>query len=299
MTGSAGKYIHHFLYENMPELPEVQTVVTQLGKKIVGKKIRGTRSDWQKKILPSYAVFARKTRGASVRGVRRFGKHIVIDLDSGHSIVAHLKMTGHFLVKNKGNRQSPAFTQDPKNAYIHHILTFRDGTTLEFSDMRKFGWLHVVKTEAVEALPSIAALGMDALAPALTLLRFRVLLGVKPARSVAVALLEQHVIAGIGNIYRSEALFGAGILPTRLLGTLSPDEWKRLHRTLRRVLRQAISHRGTSDGDFRDTDGRAGNFQDNLYVYGRAGKPCRKCGTIIVRKTLGQRSVFYCSQCQA
>ncbi|MFZ2299783.1 MAG: bifunctional DNA-formamidopyrimidine glycosylase/DNA-(apurinic or apyrimidinic site) lyase [Candidatus Moraniibacteriota bacterium] len=282
----------------MPELPEVQTVVTQLNRKIVGKTISGFWSDWKKKIFPSYAVFAKQVKKARVLGARRFGKHIVINLYNGYSIVAHFKMTGHFLVKNKRNQKSKAFIGDPINGYIHHSVTFADGTTLEFSDMRKFGWLRAVKTSEVEMLPSIATLGIDALSPKLTPQRFQELFSDKKNRPIGVVLLEQHLIAGIGNIYRNEALFLAGILPMRRVGTLTGREWKKLHAAIKNVLRKAVKLRGTSDGDFRDTDGLQGNFQRTLYVYGRTGEPCKKCGTMILRKTIGQRSVFYCPCCQ-
>ena len=282
----------------MPELPEVQTAVSQLNRKISGKKISGAWSDWKKKIFPSYPVFARQTRKARVLGARRFGKHIAIDLDNGYSIVAHLKMTGHFLVKDKKNRHAKAFTEDPINSYIHHIITFFDGTTLEFSDMRKFGWLRVVKTGGVETFPSIAMLGIDALSPKLTPQRFRKLFAEKKSRLIGAALLEQNLIAGIGNIYRNEALFFANILPMRRVGTLTGREWEKLHAAIKNVLRNAVKLRGTSVGDFRDTDGLPGNFQHTLYVYARTKEPCKKCGTMIVRKKIGQRSVFYCSRCQ-
>ena len=282
----------------MPELPEVQTVVTQLERKIVGKTIKSFRSDWKKRIFPSFAVFAKQVRGAIILGTRRFGKHIVIDLDDGYSVVAHLKMTGHFLVKDKGNRLSSAFTKDPVNGYIHHIFTFTDKTTLEFSDMRKFGWLRVMRTGEVETLPSIASLGIDALSPKLTQKHFQGLLSEKKKRPIGVVLLEQDLIAGIGNIYRSEALFLAGVLPTRRIETLTKKEWLKILPAIKKVLQRAVKLRGTSDGDFRDTDGLEGRFQRMLHVYGRTGKSCKKCDTIILRKKIGQRSVFYCPRCQ-
>ncbi len=282
----------------MPELPEVQTVVTQLNRKIVGKTISGFWSDWEKKIFPSYAAFAKRVKKARVIGARRFGKHIVIDLRNGYSIVAHFKMTGHFLVKTKQNRNAKAFTEDPINGYIHHILAFSDGATLEFSDMRKFGWLRAVKTGEVETLDSIASLGIDALSPRLSPKHFKELLSERNRRPVGTTLLEQDLIAGIGNIYRSEALFLAGILPMRPIDTLTDREWKKLLPSIRKVLRKAVQLRGTSDGDFRDTDGLQGGFQRTLYVYARTGEPCKKCGTMIVRKKIGQRSVFFCHKCQ-
>lgn len=282
----------------MPELPEVQTVVNQLNRKIVGKKIARFASDWRKQIFPSYAVFARNVKNAKVLGVRRFGKHIVIDLDNGCSIAAHFKMTGHFLVKNSSNRESTAFTEDSRNKYIHHIATFSDGATLEFSDMRKFGWMRAVKTAEVEDLPSIATLGIDALSSKFTVKHFQELLSRKKERPIGVVLLEQNIISGIGNIYRSEALFLAGILPTRLIKNIKQEEWKKLLTSIKTILRKSVKMRGTSDSDFRDTDGLTGGFQRVLNVYARGGEPCRKCGTIILRKKLGQRSIFYCVKCQ-
>jgi len=282
----------------MPELPEVQTVTDQLNRKIIGKKITRFWSDWRKQIFPSFVVFARNIKGAKVLGARRFGKHIVIDLDNKYSIMAHFKMTGHFLVKDSLNRKSSAFIKDSKNQYIHHVITFTDGTTLEFSDMRKFGWLRVVKTAEVETFESISVLGIDALSSKLTIKYFQELFLRKRERSIGTVLLEQTLVAGIGNIYRSEVLFLAGILPTRLVKNLKPDKWNKLLSVIKTILRKAVKMRGTSDSDFRDTDGLEGGFQRILYVYARDGKACKKCGTIILRKKIGQRSVFYCIKCQ-
>lgn len=282
----------------MPELPEVQTVVSQLAEKVSGKRIVSVWSDWPKKILTPFSEFEQGIARATIIGVRRLGKHIVIDLDNSYSVVAHLKMTGHFLVKNEANRQSTAFVDDPINGYIHHILTFADGTTLEFSDMRKFGWLKLMQTEAVEQHKSIAELGTDALSRELTADLFWKILMKRKSRSIGVVLLEQNLIAGIGNIYRSEALFLAGVLPTRRIASLTKKEWSKILPAIKKVLRHAVRLRGTSDGDFRDTDGLQGRFKRVLYVYGRTGEPCKKCGTIVERKKLGSRSIFFCSSCQ-
>ncbi len=283
---------------HMPELPEVQTVVTQLDRKITGKHIVSVWSDWPKKILTPFPMFVKGVTEAMILGARRLGKHIVIDLDNNQSIVAHLKMTGHFLVKNEENRRDPAFTEDPINGYIHHIITFTDGTTLEFSDMRKFGWLKLMPTAEVNDHKSIAELGIDALSRKLTPELFREILMKRKSRPIGGVLLEQNLIAGIGNIYRSEALFLAGILPTRRIATLRAVEWPRVLPAIKKVLRHAVKLRGTSDGDFRDTDGLQGRFKRVLYVYGRTGESCKKCGTIIERKKLGSRSIFFCSSCQ-
>jgi formamidopyrimidine-DNA glycosylase len=282
----------------MPELPEVETIVVQLGKKVVGETITGFSSEWKKNVLPSCMAFMRQTKGAKVIGTRRFGKHIVIDLDNEYSIVIHLKMTGHLLWKTDENRLTDAFMKDPYNGYIRHMIAFDGGATLEFSDMRKFGWLHAMRTEEVEKLSSIKSLGIDALSPALTTKRFRELIGARTKRTIGEALLEQDLVAGIGNIYRSEALFLAGVRPDRIVVSMTDDEWKKMLPAIKTVLQKAVKLRGTTDGDFRDIDGLPGRFQRTLFVYGREKLPCKKCGTIIVRKKIGQRSVFYCANCQ-
>ena len=248
--------------------------------------------------MMSPEALARGIRGASATGTRRLGKHIVIDLDNQHSIVIHLKMTGHLLYKTPETRENPVFTEDRINGYIHHVFTFQDGSTLEFSDMRKFGWIRLIPTSEVEKLGSIASLGIDALSPRLRLNLFRTLLSRRGQRSIGEALLDQGLIAGVGNIYRSESLFLAGIRPDRPVESLRSSEWEALLPAVKRVLRQAARLGGTSDGDFRDIDGLSGRFQRALSVYGREGLCCKKCDTIVERIKIGQRSAFFCPRCQ-
>lgn len=282
----------------MPELPEVQTVVTQLSQKVVDKKIALFWSDWPKKVMPSVREFEKGIVGTKIESVRRIGKHIVMNLDSEYAIVVHLKMTGHFLYKTPKTKNDPIFTKDRVNGYIHHIFTFSDKTTLEFSDMRKFGWLALIKKDEVESLPAIQALGVDALSPRLTEEVFRTILGTRKTKAIGPVLLEQNLIAGIGNIYRSEALYLAGILPTRKILKLKVGEHRALLLAIKKVLREAVRLRGTTDGDFRDLEGRPGKFKKALYVYRRTDEPCKKCGTIILRDKMMQRSVFFCTTCQ-
>lgn len=281
----------------MPELPEVQTVVTQIGKKITGKTLAGFWTDWDKKVLEPVSKVKRLIKGATVLGTRRFGKTIVIDLDNAYSIVIHLKMTGHLLYKDEANREAKEW-QDPTNQYIHHRFMFTDGSQVDFSDMRKFGWVDICETSTLMEHRHIEKLGIDALSPDFTPTLFRSFLKRSPKKPVGLLLLEQEKIAGIGNIYRSEALYRTGILPGKLSGKVTRREAELLHEKIQEVLREAVRLRGTTDGDFRDTAGKRGSFQKRLYVYGRTGLPCKKCGTIIERKKIGSRSVFFCSRCQ-
>lgn len=282
----------------MPELPEVQTVVSQLGRKVTGLCVRDFWTDWRKQVRVPLRTLKKRIVGATITGTRRFGKHIVIDLDNGLSILIHLKMTGHLLVKTPENREARHFQEDPYNQFIHHIFTLDQGTTIEFSDMRKFGWIDVVESRQVDQVASIATLGRDALSKEMDPGYFLEILECNEKKKIGALLLEQEKIAGIGNIYRSEMLFRAGIRPMRRTDSLTRSERERLFEKMKEVLREATRLRGTSDGDFRDTDGKQGSFQKTLYVYGREGKSCKRCGTEVKREKIGQRSAFYCPRCQ-
>ncbi len=281
----------------MPELPEVQTVVSQLGKKITGKILLSFWTDWEKKVLEPLPKLRKFIQGATVLGTRRFGKTIVIDLDNEYSIVIHLKMTGHLLYKDKNNENAKEWS-DPTNQFIHHCFLFTDGSQVDFSDMRKFGWVDICKTGEVAKHRHIEKLGIDALSPDFSSNVLKGFIDGYPKRPIGILLLDQEKIAGIGNIYRSEALYRAGILPWRLSGKLTEKEVVLLHEKIKEVLREAVKLRGTTDGDFRDTAGKRGSFQKMLFVYAREGKLCKRCGTMIVRKKMGGRSVFACQKCQ-
>lgn len=282
----------------MPELPEVQTVVSQLGRKVAGLKIEDFRTDWPKQVRVPLRTLKKQIVGATIIGTRRFGKHIVIDLGNGLSILIHLKMTGHLLVKTPANRDAKHFREDPYNQFIHHIFMLSHGTTVEFSDMRKFGWIDVVESHQVDKVASVAALGRDALSKEMDLGHFSEILARNTNKKIGALLLEQEKIAGIGNIYRSEILFRSGIRPTRRTASLTRMEKQRLFEKMKEVLKEATRLRGTSDGDFRDTGGKQGSFQKTLFVYDREGEPCKKCGTMVERKKISQRSAFFCPRCQ-
>ncbi len=282
----------------MPELPEVQTVVTQLGRSIVGRRIAGFESDWERRVWPSCSEFRLGVRGKSVQGTRRLGKHVIVDLSEDTSIVIHLKMTGHLLLKTPETRLDPVFIEDRMNGYIHHVVAFDDGVTVEFSDMRKFGWLRLVPTTEVERLPGIASLGPDAFSFGRDGEKLSARLARRGERMIGEVLLDQTLIAGVGNIYRSETLFRAGILPTRRVASLDKKEWHHLAAALAVVLREATALRGMSGGDFRDILGKDGLYDRTQGVYQRDGFPCQKCATIIQRIKMGQRSAFLCPRCQ-
>lgn len=293
----------------MPELPEVQTIVSDLNKKIVGYTIVDFWSDWPKAIKnKKLSNFKKEIRDRKILNVRRIGKNIFIDLSGEKTLYIHLKMTGHLLVKSQKSTKSKVlknYFDDKVNSYVHHIWKLEKNKikiNLEFSDMRKFAKIVLDDTKKIGELKEIKKLGMDIMDKKFTLQKFEELLKGKSAswrnRSIGLALMEQELISGIGNIYRSEILYEAKILPQRKVESLSKNERIKIYDTILIVLKKAIKLRGTSDSDYRDTNGVPGNFQKVLKVYRKTGKKCQKCATIIKKSTLGQRSVFYCPKCQ-
>lgn len=286
----------------MPELPEVQTIITDLNKKIKGDTIIDFWSDWPKAIKgKSLKEFQREIKNRKILGARRTGKNIFIDLSGRKTLYIHLKMTGHLLVKEK-NKSSQYFS-DKVNSYIHHIWHLKTnppagGKTMEFSDVRKFAKIVLDSTEKINNLPEIKKLGVDAMSPQFTLQKFEEILNKRKNKAIGLVLMEQELISGIGNIYRSEILFEAGILPIRKISSLKNGEKQKIYKNIKKVLEKAIKLRGTSDSDYRDTAGVPGNFQKVMRVYRQAGKKCGNCDTIVKRITLGQRSAFYCPKCQ-
>jgi len=283
----------------MPELPEVQTIVGDLEEKVVGLTIVDVWSDYKKAVRPSFSVFKKGIVDKKVIGTNRRGKHLIVNLSNGYSIVIHLKMIGHLLFKSKISNVCDAGNfREKVNGYIHHIIYFKNGDRLAMSDMRKFAWLALVKTKEVEKMKEIAILGIDALSVDLSLKRFEILLGKKQKSRIGTVILDQKWIAGVGNIYRSEILFEAGIAPERLIKGLKSEERKKLYRAMRKVLKKSVKMRGTSTVDYRDTSGEKGKFQNFLKVYEKEGKKCTRCGGQIERLKLSQRSVFWCRECQ-
>lgn len=287
----------------MPELPEVQTIVNDLNKNIKGDEIIGFWSDWEKSIKETDKnEFEKEIVGSRILQAWRIGKNMFLDLSNGKTIYIHLKMTGHLLIKLKIKNQKSKFFDDKVNQYIHHIWKLKTNNkqlkTLEFSDLRKFAKIVLVDTDKIKDLAEIKKLGIDAMDTNFTLKKFEEILIKRKNKKIGIVLMEQELIAGIGNIYRSEILFESQIDPRRTISSLQPEEIKKIYINIKKTLKKAIKLRGTSDSDYRDTSGAPGKFQKVLRVYNRKNEPCKKCGTIIERFKMGQRSVFHCPKCQ-
>jgi formamidopyrimidine-DNA glycosylase len=290
----------------MPELPEVETTRRRIAPLLVGRTIDAVHTT-----APSYffltppAALRRALGGRRVQGLTRQGKYLVANLDDGSRLLLHLGMTGQLFssavtsprllrASERGILAPEAQQPFAPDEHTHLRLHFRDaGPEVFLRDARKFGkvlWL--AKDANSERLDR---LGIDALEAT-----GEVLFGASRGRSVAVKnlLLDQSVLAGVGNIYADEALFGAGVRPTRRAGRVTRAECDRIADALCRVLLRSIETGGSSISDYIAPDGADGAYQDERRVYARTGEPCLVCGTMVKRIVLGQRSAHYCPSCQ-
>jgi formamidopyrimidine-DNA glycosylase len=269
----------------MPELPEVETFVRALRRPLLGRTIVAARNDWPRHIaLPPPDELAARIAGRRIEAIDRRGKYLVFSLSDDENLIIHLKMTGHLSVV-------PADT--PTDPYAHTIFALDDGRELRFRDPRKFGRVYLVRDPAAVVGP----LGPEPLTDAFTAGELAARLAGR-RRVLKPLLLDQTFIAGIGNIYADEALFDAGLRPTRRSETLSAAEIAALHAAIRKVLALGIEREGASISSYVKPDGQKGEMQDEVSVYGRGGQTCYTCGGPIERIVLGGRSTHYCPNCQ-
>ncbi len=267
----------------MPELPEVETTVRGLEQVLLRRRIarvEARRPDLRRALPPD---LGQRLTGATVTGLSRRAKYGLIATDRGDTLVFHLGMSGRWRI-------------DPADigAHDHLLLETDDGRRLALNDPRRFGSLDLVATDALDQWPPIAALGPEPFDLTARGLKARL-----AGRSAAIKLmlLDQSVVAGLGNIYVCEALFRAGINPRRAAGKVALDRLKRLVPAIQTVLAEAIAAGGSTLRDFAGPDGELGYFSKQFAVYGREGEPCA-CGGTVKRIVQGGRSTFYCPRCQ-
>lgn len=272
----------------MPELPEVETIKNDLSSEVVNHLIESVDS-----LDPRPAIFgippgdfAARVVGACIEQLQRRGKYLIITLSNGLHIVVHLRMTGRLILAR------PA---DPPSRLARLILRLSGRLELRLEDQRKFATVSLADDKGIEDLSR--RLGPEPLSEGFTVevLADRLM---KQRRSLKAALLDQSVIAGLGNIYVDEALFEARLHPERRPSSLSRMELGRLHAAIRRVLQMGLASRGTTFSDYRDAFGRPGGYQQHLRVYRRAGEPCPICGRPIVKTSVAGRGTHLCSRCQ-
>lgn len=280
----------------MPELPEVQTIVSDL-EILVGQQFTGFFSAVPKAIKNiSLANFTKEITGQKIKGVSRLGKIILIRLENGKTIAIHLKMTGK-LILAKREKDTIIKKQKPKTSpkHLHHIF-FLKNKVLKFYDVRKFATISLLDDGNLAIIKN--NYGVDPITDIFSLKQFSDLIIKGKTRQIKEVLMNNALILGIGNIYASEILFDARILPNRKATSLIKKEILQLHKSITKVLSKAIKMRGTSISDYRDANDKSGSFQNHLYVYRRNGQKCKKCDTIISRSVIGQRSTFFCAECQ-
>lgn len=274
----------------MPELPEVETLRRTLAPELVDRSIEdvllGSFTGVIGDVLP--AQFRAGIIGQRITNLDRRGKYLIMKLSDDTAVVVHLRMTGQFLLRERA---------DPAIRFEHLTLRLDNGRDLRFADQRKFGRVLHVRPDYATQLDQ--RLGPEPLAPTFTAEILTSRLASRPGK-IKNVLLDQRLVAGLGNIYVDEALFRAGLHPLREARSLSVQEVARLHRAIRGVLRQALTNRGTTFSSYRDANGRQGGNQRYLSVYGRGahGAPCDRCGGPLERLVVGGRGTHVCPVCQ-
>ncbi len=296
----------------MPELPEVETIRRGLKANILHKKITKVEVLKPKLIKADLAEFRGILTGNSFANIQRIGKLLIFELNSPPDkgereggvkkfLLIHLKMTGQLIwqkgrEKIMGGHYEPHQSYEFPNKYSHVIFDFADGGQLFFNDLRQFGYLKIVDEQELAEIRG--KYGIEPGTDDYTWENFRGVLVKRHKMVLKAFLLNQQIIAGLGNIYVDEACFRSQILPTRKVGSLSDKEAKLLFEKIREIIAEAVEMGGTTFRNYRDALGGKGNFTDKLQVYGRAGQPCLICGTPIEKIKLAGRGTHFCPKCQ-
>jgi formamidopyrimidine-DNA glycosylase len=270
--------------KQVPELPEVETVKNELIPYVVGRHITGVTLNWEGMVTPPAGLFRARLAGRKIAALTRRGKYLIFALDNGDLLIIHLRMSGSLLVG--ADASSPP-------SYTRAVLHLDGGNNIFFRDPRKFGRMRLVE----DAAAVVGKLGPEPLAAGFTTATLVGLLSGRKAPVKAV-LLDQNVIAGIGNMYADEALFAASLHPLKPAGSLKPDEVKRLHRSIRRVLTSAIDARGASVSSYFRPSGQKGQAHFSFKVAHRRGEKCPVCATLLERLVIRGRGSYLCPRCQ-
>lgn len=273
----------------MPELPEVETVAKALHRTLQGRVVEKARFIGRCR-YPFDAAAATAALGRKAFcGVRRRAKYIIMDFDCDTAILAHLGMTGYFHVDPVGS---------PLHKHDRIAFSLKDGEELRYADARRFGFVKLVRMAVPGAMPEeLSALGPEPLERSFSG-KYLMKRAAGRKTPVKVFIMDQAVVVGVGNIYASEALFGAGVDPRRPAGSLREDEWNGVAAEIKAVLRHALRRGGSTIRNYRTVDGSEGAFQRSLKVYGRSKDACHSCGGPITVARQAGRSTFFCAECQ-
>lgn len=287
----------------MPELPEVETIRGGLDRLIVGKTIRSVTPLVEKSYQASPEDTSNFAINASIAAVRRRAKVLIIDLSTKYSLVIHLKMTGQIVFRGDqdfgAGHPTVSMIGELPDRSTRVIIEFVDGSHLFFNDQRKFGWMKLIPTVEIQNLPFMQKVGPEPLEDDFTLEQFKARFKRKGRSKVKAALLDQTVIAGVGNIYADESLFGAKVHPERLVETLTDQDYQNLYDNVRYTMKLAIKKRGSTAKNYIDSEGNRGNYLDTAWVFRKEGQPCPNCGTTIEKIRVAGRGTHICPSCQA
>jgi formamidopyrimidine-DNA glycosylase len=292
----------------MPELPEVETIRRGLLKVIVGKKITKFES------LDSKVIqFAdNEIIGSEINKIERRAKILIFSLSNKKSILTHLKMTGQLIWEEKqgtndfqlkksrvaGGHPSPDWVAKLPNAYTRAIFHFEDDSVLFFNDLRRFGYMKLYETKDLDTLTELKKLGPEPFSTEFNTDYLMRRAAKIPNRKIKQFITDQEIISGVGNIYVDEALFYAGILPTRVVKNIQLSEWKKITQSITEALELGIKYGGSSEDTYVDAFGNQGEMNQHTKVYRKTGQSCSVCGTKIERITLGGRGTHFCPKCQ-
>lgn len=286
----------------MPELPEVETVRRGLQSLIIGKVVKTVTNDNPKSFPNAASDIQQFLIGATVTDVRRRAKVLLIDLSTAYTLVIHLKMTGQMVfvgdVRFGAGHPNESLVDRLPDRSTRVIFTFTDDSHLYFNDQRKFGWIRLIPTVEVPNIDFMKKVGPEPLKDTFTADEFAARFARRAKTSIKAALLDQTVIAGIGNIYADESLWGAKIHPQRLVGSITKTEFDRLFKEVREVMNLAIEKGGSTDKNYVNAEGKRGSYLTFARVFRREGQPCPRCGTTIIKTKVAGRGTHICPHCQ-
>ena len=287
----------------MPELPEVETVRIGLSRLLPGRVVARAWHDWPKSFPNGEADVAAHLIGASIVAVTRRAKVLVIGLSSDYSLVIHLKMTGQLVFRGQHEKfgaghPNASLVGELPDKSTRVTLAFTDGSQLFFNDQRKFGWMRLLPTAEVPVIDFFQKVGPEPLADDFTAKDFITRLRRRPRSGIKAVLLDQTVVAGIGNIYADESLWAAKIHPLARVEQLSDARLTKLYDGLVAVLRLAIEKGGSTDKNYVDAEGRRGSYLTFANVFRREGLPCPRCDTAIIKLRVAGRGTHICPFCQ-
>ncbi len=286
----------------MPELPEVETVKRGLSRLVIGKIVSSAKSNWPKSFPNLQADVDLFLIGAKIIGVRRRAKVLIIDLDTKYSLVIHLKMTGQIVYRGgesfaAGHPNDSMIGELPDRS-TRVILGFDDGSNLYFNDQRKFGWVRLMPTVEIPNLPFMLKVGPEPLTAEFTAKIFINRVRKRANSTIKATILDQAILAGVGNIYADESLWGAKIYPGNRVRDISDSKLIKLHKEIVYVMTLSIEKGGSTDKNYVDAEGKKGNYLEFARVFRRENLPCPRCGTVIVKTRVAGRGTHYCPKCQ-